>query len=63
MATNFNIFFPTLVWSCISSLDNDELLKECYKHKKNNPNSQYSNKGGYQGQNFNHKHRIRPIRR
>ena len=39
MATNFNIFFPTLVWSCISSLDNDELLKECYKHKKNNPNS------------------------
>ena len=53
MATDFHIFFPTLVWSCVSTLDNDALLKECYEHKKNNPNSQYSNRGGYQGQRFN----------
>tara|TARA_B100000945_G_C20166995_1_gene495902 strand:- start:53 stop:622 length:570 start_codon:yes stop_codon:yes gene_type:complete len=53
MATDFHIFFPTLVWSCVSTLDNNALLKECYEHKKNNSNSQYSNKGGYQGHEFN----------
>ena len=52
MASNFHIFFPTLVWSCQCDFDNDALLKECYKHKKNTPSAQYSNKGGYQGQGF-----------
>ena len=50
--TDFHIFFPTLVWSCKCDFDNDALLKECYEFKKTTSSSQYSNKGGYQGQGF-----------
>ena len=52
MASNFHIFFPTLVWTCRCDFDNDALLKQCYEHRNNNPNSHFSNKGGYQGQEF-----------
>jgi len=55
MATDFHIFFPTLVWTCKGDFDNDALLKECYEHKNNTSSSQYSNKGGYQGQGFQSK--------
>tara|TARA_B100000530_G_scaffold247610_1_gene162463 strand:- start:1090 stop:1650 length:561 start_codon:yes stop_codon:yes gene_type:complete len=48
----FQPIFPTLLWIEKSGIDNDSLLKACYKHKETTKTNHFSNIGGYQGDNF-----------
>ena len=45
-------FFPTPIWSTKIDFDNYQLERQIYEHQKYQPNQQYSNRGGYQGDLF-----------
>ena len=51
----FQPVFSTLLWQSNSNIDNDLLLKECYKHRETTKTNQFSNIGGYQGNDFKNK--------
>ena len=47
-------FFPSPMWSTKVDFDNDLLERQIYEYQKHQPNQQYSNRGGYQGDLFEH---------
>tara|TARA_B100001996_G_C18413200_1_gene497703 strand:- start:40 stop:648 length:609 start_codon:yes stop_codon:yes gene_type:complete len=51
----FQPVFSTLIWMEESCIDNDSLLKECYKHRETTSTNHFSNIGGYQGDDFGNK--------
>jgi len=52
---SFQPVFSTLIWQSKSSIDNDLLLKECYKHRETTNTNHFSNIGRYQGDDFKNK--------
>ena len=53
MASTVVPLFSTNIWCCQSNIDNDFILKECYKFSKKTDGIIMSNRGGYQGEGFN----------